>query len=102
MTLEAAEAMMEKIERTSCTELLEDLFGSAIRYSTVRSSFALMGNEERREADDGRTRLHDTFIANCNILARSMAACGEDDSWREMVGSDRKVVAILRAGFQRF
>jgi|TARA_B110000037_G_scaffold223087_3_gene301951 hypothetical protein len=48
MTLQAAEAVMEKIEWTSCEELLEDLFGSVIRYSKMRSSFALMANDEVR------------------------------------------------------
>lgn len=82
--------MIGEIKRSRQTDLHEDLLRSAIRYATVRTEFSLMSSEEKREADVSRTRLHNAFIANCDIHARAMNKAGEVCNWRERLGSDRK------------
>lgn len=82
--------MFGEIKVSSQTDLREDLLRSAIRYATVRAEFSLMNPDEKREADESRTRLHNVFIANCDIHARAMNKAGEVCTWRERLGSDRK------------
>lgn len=82
--------MIGEINESSQEELRGDLLRSAIRYTSVRAEFSLMTADERREADESRTRLHNVFIADCDILARAMNKTGEDCSWRERLGADRK------------
>jgi len=44
--------------------------------------------------DSGNTKTvsHDAFIDSCNILSRNMAKAGEDNSWREVLGDNRKEI----------
>jgi hypothetical protein len=39
-----------------------------------------------------RTSAHDAFIDACNILTRAMRRSGEEASWRDTLGDDRKVI----------
>lgn len=48
--------------------------------------------ERRLELEDSRIRCHDAFIDSCNILSRNMEKAGENYSWREKLGNDRKVI----------
>jgi len=82
--------MNEEIKKSSQIELREDLVRIAIRYSSVRAEFSLKSPSERREADVSRSRLHDVFIADCDILARAMNKAGEVCGWRERLGPERK------------
>lgn len=95
MTLEMAESILGAMERTSHIDLLEDALKGAIRYTSMRASFALMDPEGRRATDESRTTLHDAFIADCNILARAMNSSGEEVSWRDRLGTDRKEIGDL-------
>lgn len=87
--------MIEEIKRSSQTDLREDLLRSAIRYASVRAEFSLMSSDEKKEADTSRTRIHNAFIANCDIHARAMNKAGEICNWRERLGSDRKRIGDL-------
>ena len=89
LSYEEAFEMVGEIKQSSQTDLRDDLLRSAIRYASVRAEFSLMDMDERREADVGRTRLHNAFIANCDILARAMNKAEEVSGWRESLGTDR-------------
>ncbi|MDP4625211.1 MAG: hypothetical protein NWT08_08745 [Akkermansiaceae bacterium] len=95
LSYEVAFGMIEEIKGSSQTDLREDLLRSAIRYASVRAEFALMSADERREADVSRTRLHNVFIADCDILARAMNKAGEVCGWRERLGQERKRIGDL-------
>lgn len=90
LSYEEALEMNEEIKRSAQIELRDDLVRSALRYASVRAEFSLMSPSERREADISRTRLHDVFIADCDILARAMSKAGEVCGWRERLGPERK------------
>lgn len=92
---EEAYEMIAEIKESSETELREDLLRSAIRYASVRAEFSLMNADERRDADVSRTRLHNVFIADCDILARAMNKAGEVCGWRERLGQERKRIGDL-------
>ena len=95
LTFEEAQEILAAVAETSQQELLEDLRRNAVRYATTRAEFQLMDPSQRREADESRTRLHDAFIADCDILARAMVKAGEEKSWRVRLGDDRKRVGDL-------
>jgi len=42
--------------------------------------------------DEARSIAHNTFIMNCDIMARSMASKGEPAYWRKNISDDRKVI----------
>ncbi len=72
--------------------LVNTLIKSAVRYSRLRVDWFLSDLEGRIKMDAERTRAHETFIDNCNIVCRNMGQTGEDTQWRTKVGSDRKAI----------
>lgn len=42
--------------------------------------------------DAARTIVHNRFIDSCNILSREQAKIGEDNSWRNAIGMERKLI----------
>lgn len=63
---------------------------SAVRYARIRTDWNLADDATRRDADAIRTRAHDAFIDNCNILSRAMAHNGMNNDWRRTLGDQRK------------
>lgn len=80
------------ISQSRLTELRTALLKAAVRYAAIRAEWHFMSLPERATADPGRTIAHNRFIDSCNILSREQAKIGEDNSWREMIGMDRKMV----------
>jgi len=71
-------------------DLWNELIETSIAYGKMRAGWLLLTNEEKADKDKTRTALHDSVIANCNILARYMQQRGMDILWREKLGDDRK------------
>ena len=67
-------------------ELYDELMEYAVEYANIRAGWFRMSREERREADEGRTRTHDTLISKFNQLARYLENMGQDITWREKLG----------------
>ena len=63
---------------------------AALNYTTIRCKWETMSNAEKMEADRGRSLTHDGFITSVNILSRIAEQEGVDNSWREMLGDERK------------
>lgn len=80
------------IQVTKHISLADDLLNAAVRYSRIRTDWALASDDQRREMDDMRNLAHTTFIDCCNILSRNMARSGEDNTWRARLGDDRKEI----------
>ncbi len=80
------------IEKSTFQNLKSELIQAAIRYSRLRVDWQLSDLEERKNLDNERTFAHNSFIDSCNILSRNMAKAGEDISWREQLGNDRKSI----------
>lgn len=68
-----------------------ELFRKAVAYAHLRANWMLATREERLDMDQRRTLAHNAFIDACNILSRAMAA-DEDNSWRAVLGDDRKTI----------
>ena len=66
------------------------LLRTAIRYTNMRVEWLFMTSAERLEVDRQRTAAHDAVIDAVNILSRSMRQAGQDNSWREVLGDNRK------------
>ena len=92
MNYETANKIYRQIAKSNLTDLKEDLFASAIRYARIRVDWHMAEIDKRREMDNNRTSSHNAFIDNCNILSRNMAKAGEDNSWRQLLGDDRKEI----------
>ena len=92
MNIDKAKLIFIDIKKTSFYDLECSLVKSAIRYAHIRVDWELSSAHVRRDMDDERTRSHNTFIDSCNILSRNMAKIGEDNSWRQLLGEDRKTV----------
>jgi hypothetical protein len=92
MTLESAQAIYARIQQSHHDDLKKNLMASAVRYAALRVEWALCDAERRRELDATRTRSHNSFIADCDILSREQARSGEDNSWREHLGQERKEI----------
>ena len=90
MTIETAERIYAGIRNTKLLGLRDDLIDKVIRYARIRTDFALAGLEKKIAMEDTRSRAHDALIDSCNILSRNMHNSGEDNHWREILGSDRK------------
>ena len=83
------------IETTSLSGLKRDLINSAIRYSRIRVDWKMATIKDRKVLEDSRRVAHDVFIDACNILARNMGKKDENNSWRNTLGDDRKVIGDL-------
>jgi hypothetical protein len=81
-----------QINETSLVSLKRSLYQLAIDYATTRSRWPLMDQEQRNEIDTRRTMAHNAFIDSVNILSRNMVKQEEDNSWRAILGDDRKVI----------
>jgi len=92
MNFDKAQKIYQKIDSTTLFELKEDLYNLAIRYAKLRTDWYLADLDSRKELDKPRTVSHDAFIDSCNILSRNMAEAGEDNSWRERLGDNRKEI----------
>ncbi len=90
MDYEKAYSIFGDIQKTELTDLLDSLYGSAVRYARIRADWRLSTLDERKRVDSSRTIAHNAFIDACNILSRNMAKAGEDVSWRVELGEDRK------------
>lgn len=80
------------IKASKQAELRTALFKAAVRYSAIRAEWHFMTIEERTSTDHSRTIAHNRFIDTCNILSREQAKIGENNRWREAIGTDRKMV----------
>ena len=52
----------------------------------------MLNRKERNAIDDERTRSHNAFIDNCNILSRNMGKSNEDNSWRSKLVEGRVAI----------
>ena len=67
-----------------------DFLKNALKYTCIRCEWETMTQEQRMEADRGRTLVHDGLITSLNILSRIADKEELDVSWRERLGDDRK------------
>ena len=92
---EVAAEIYEQIKRSKLHDLKDDLIMAAIRYAELRVRSQQPAAAADPQIDADRTRAHNVFIDACNILARNMAKAGEDATWREALGDDRKTIGDL-------
>ena len=80
-------------------KLVTGLQRSLLRYiGTIDTlSMSLVTNqsgEEKQAADEARTRAHNALISDLNIISRFCEKNKIDNSWRNVVGSDRKEITL--------
>lgn len=92
MDFNKANQILEQIKSSKMQDLSDKLIHSGIRYSRIRVDWILLPVEQRMEREEERTIAHNAFITTCDILARNMAKQGEDNSWRKLIGIDRKEI----------
>jgi hypothetical protein len=92
MTFEKAERILKLIEATKLKGPQNDLIICALRYARIRTDFHGLSVGERARLSPERTATHNSLIDACNILSRAMAKVGEDNSWRNLMGDDRKEI----------
>lgn len=91
--LQLYEAMTESIEKCTLEDKLDfwnDCLIKAAEYAKIRNDWETMSREEKLDADNGRTIIHDSFIASLNILSRIAEKENIDNSWRVRLGDNRK------------
>lgn len=84
--------LYEAIKKSSLQNLVDDLLKAAVKYARYRTDWQLSSLEERKAMDAARTRAHNAFIDNCDILSRNMIKIDEDNNWRALLGDDRKFI----------
>lgn len=92
MTLDEASQVYNSIRSSRLGDFVDELLKCAVRYAQIRTEWAMASHEERLEMDASRTGAHNAFIDACNILSRSMQTAGEANSWRTVIGNDRKAI----------
>lgn len=92
MNTEYFNKILDSIEATKLTDLKNELFEYAVKYARIRVDWCFASEDKKREMDKSRTVVHNAFIDSCNILSRNMASIGEDNSWRTLLGNDRKII----------
>ena len=91
MNINFQKAYLE-IQSSSLHSLKKTLNHKALNYCFIRNEWYLMEQHERTLRDTDRTISHNAFIDAVNIMSRNMAKCREDNSWRPLLGKDRKVL----------
>ncbi len=84
-----AQQILDGINKSECKDSGLDLLDAVVRYSRLRVDWALASLDARKEMDRKRTSTHNVLIDAFNILSRAMGKAGEDNSWREVLGSER-------------
>lgn len=98
MNLEAASVIYDTITKdkyerdADFVELRNQLIEKAIEYARIRVDWKLKNREDRIKMDARRTAIHNDFINSCNILSRFMDKKNMDNTWREKLTDDRKVI----------
>ena len=90
MEFNEAANIFQSIRSSKLHNFSEPLIDAAIRYAQIRVEWYLTNSEGKKELDEERTRAHNALISNCDVLASNMKKAGEDDSWRNKLGTDRK------------
>ena len=91
MNQKTASDILENV-RTKETELKNGLILCAVRYARLRTDWRLANPDERRTMETARTAAHNALIDSANILSRAMVKIGEDATWRQKLGDDRKEI----------
>ena len=89
---ETSETIYQDIKGTTLNELFDDLVECAIRYAHIRTDWKFLSIEERIRKDPLRTSTHNVFIDKCNIIAQNMGNNGENNDWRQKLGTNRKQI----------
>ena len=92
MDWEQATRIAYEIGKSKLTEKKTEFFHKAAEYARIRVDWQLSTAGERLYMDEKRKSVHDVFIEACNSLSRDMQKEGEDISWREYLGEDRKEI----------
>ena len=90
MDIQEVEAILKIIRSSRLKDFADTLIKSAIKYAHIRAEWCFLSQEEKNELEDERRIAHDALISNCDTLARNMMNNGEDNSWRTLLGNDRK------------
>lgn len=78
------------VHNSKLIELRKSLYKAAVQYATIRAEWEFQSTDDR--VDAARTIVHNRLIDSCNILSREQAKIGEDNSWRRVIGTDRKFI----------
>jgi len=92
MDWEKATRIAYAIGRSRLVEPRTHLFRKAVEYAGIRAEWQLSEPEKRVATSEVRTKAHDAFIEACDMMGRRMSDEGEDASWREDLGDDRKEI----------
>ncbi len=92
LSFNQAKSCYDQINNSSLNSLRAAVFRQAIDYTFLRTQWQMMDRQQRQEIDARRTITHTAFIDTVNILSRNMAEQNEDNSWRAVLGDDRKVI----------
>lgn len=92
MEIKEALEIFETFKNSRHQKFVNALLISAVRYSRLRVDWYLSNLEKRNELEDERSRAHNAFMSNCDILSRNMKVAGEDNLWVSRIGSDRKSI----------
>lgn len=97
LTIEDAMRIYEKMAECirQCTiedkmDFWNDCLKKAARYAKIRNDWETMSREEKIETDSNRTSAHDSIITAINVLSRIAEREGIDNSWRTILGDNRK------------
>lgn len=78
------------LKKSKFADLRTDLVDLAIRYARLRVDYYLADGQEQVRIGSTRSACHNALISACDILARNMKAAGEDATWRDTLGNDRR------------
>lgn len=92
LKIELFKKISGELQKSKEKELVNELILYAIRYAQIRVEWMLSDKNKRIEMDSIRTQSHNVFIDSCNILSRHMEKLSEDNSWRQLLGNDRKTI----------
>ena len=87
-----AQSILDASAKSTSRDLQADLFDAVLRYARLRAEWAVSPLERRVEMDAARFRAHNVLIDAFNILSRAMARAGEDNNWRQVLGTERRVI----------
>lgn len=84
------QVMEENLDRQDedIMEIYHRMIDKAVRYAHVRAEWQKLTWEQKLEKDESRTALHNSFISNLDVIARTEGETGKE--WRERLTEDRK------------
>ncbi len=92
MLLDSVVDIYNSLMKSDNDYLKTELLDSVVKYARIRTDWAFLSVDDKKEKDSYRTAAHNALISNIDALARNMSQAGQNTDWRKELTDDRKII----------